>query len=87
MAFQGASRMDKQEQAIMGLPSNPSKHIYWIVYNQDMVWYTAKLIQKLRGPEFSKHVTVVAKGDPSKKRTTGHVYFDPTLMDLLGNGG
>lgn len=87
MAFQGASRMSKQEQAIRGLPANPSKHIYWIVYNQDMVEYTSKLIEELRGADFSKHVTVVPKGGSSNKRSTGHVYFDPTLLDLIGNGG
>lgn len=77
----------KREQAILGLPANPTKHIFWIVYNQDMVEYTTSLIERLRGKEFSSHVTVVAKADPSKERTKGHVYFDPALMELIGNGG
>jgi len=87
MAFQGARRMGKQEVAIRSLPDNPSKHIYWIVYNRDMVAYTESLIQEIRGPEYMSYVTVVAKSDPSKDRTKGSIYFDPTLMDLIGNGG
>lgn len=78
--------MGKQEKAIMGLPEHPSKHIYWIVYNRDMIAHVNSLIEQLRGKEYCSNVTVVAKGDPSKERTTGSVYFDPTLMDLLGNG-
>lgn len=79
--------MHKQEVAIRNLPENPSKHIYWIVYNQDMVKYVENLIESIRGADYLKHITVVSKNDPSKDRTTGSVYFDPTLMDLIGNGG
>lgn len=80
-------RTGKQQHAILSLPKNPSKHIYWVVYNQDMIEYTVNLIRELRGEEYMKHVTVVAKGDPSGERSNGWLYFDPTLMDLLGNGG
>ena len=86
MAFQGAHRMGKQEIAILSLPEHPAKHIYWIVYNHDMIGYVSDLIEKLRGKEFCSNVTVVAKGEPTKNRTSGAVYFDPTLLDLLGNG-
>jgi len=79
--------MGKQDAAIRGLPNNPSKHIYWIVYNRDMVKYTEDLIEQIKGPEYMSHITVVAKSDPSKDRTKGAIYFDPTLMDLIGNGG
>lgn len=87
MAFQGARRMGKQEMAIMSLPEHPAKHIYWIVYNHDMISYVSNLIESLRGKEYSSNVTVVAKGSPTKERTDGAIYFDPTLLDLLGNGG
>lgn len=79
--------MGKQERAIRGLPENPKKHIYWIVYNSDMIEYTESLIKEIRGIEYMSNVTVVSKSDPSKERTKGTVYFDPTLMDLMGNGG
>lgn len=79
--------MHKQEVAIRNLPENPSKHIYWIVYNRDMVKYTEALIEQIRGKEYMSNITVVSKNDPSKDRTTGSVYFDPTLIDLIGNGG
>lgn len=86
MAFQGVRRMGKQERAILSLPEHPAKHIYWIVYNRDMIKYVSDLIETLRGKQFSSNVTVVAKGDPTKDRTSGSIYFDPTLLDLVGNG-
>lgn len=79
--------MGKQEHAILSLPANPDKHIFWIVYNRDMIQHVVDLISELRGKEYLKHITVVAKGDPSKDRTSGSIYFDPTLFDLIGNGG
>lgn len=83
----GGRRMGKQENAIKCLPDNPKKHIYWIVYNQDMVKYTEAMIERIRGIEYMSNITVVSKSDPSKERTKGSVYFDPTLMDIIGNGG
>lgn len=80
-------RIGKVHNAIERLPQNPDRHIYWIVYNQDMVKYTEDMIAEVKGREYlNQHVTVVAKTDPSKERTTGTVYFDPGLMDLLSNG-
>lgn len=82
-----AIRIGKVEQAITNLPTNPHKRIFWIVYNHDMVEYTKDLIEVIKGKEYlDKYVTVVAKSDPSKDRTKGMVYFDPGLLDLLGNG-
>jgi hypothetical protein len=52
-----------------------------------MVKYTEALIEQIRGKEYMTHITVVSKNDPSRDRTTGNIYFDPTLMDLIGNGG
>jgi hypothetical protein len=82
-----SQRIGKVLQAINSLPNNPRKHIYWIVYNHDMIKYTEDMIAEIKGKEYlSNHVTVVAKTDPSKDRTKGSVYFDPGLLDLLGNG-
>lgn len=79
--------MGKQVNAIRCLPDDPKKHIYWIVYNKDMVKYTETLIEQIRGKEYMTNITVVSKNDLSKDRTTGSIYFDPNLMDLIGNGG
>lgn len=80
-------RISKVQQAISSLPDNPDKRIFWVVYNSDMVKYTEDLIASIKGSDYlTKHVTVVAKSDPSKDRTKGTLYFDPGLMDLLGNG-
>lgn len=82
-----AIRLGKVYNAIKNLPENPSKRIYWIVYNNDMIEHTESLISELKGEDYlNKFVTVVAKSDPSKDRTKGSVYFDPGLLDLIGNG-
>lgn len=80
-------RVDRVRQAILNLPKTPRKRIYWIVYNHDMIKYTEDMIAEIKGEEYlEKYITVVAKNDPSKDRTTGSIYFDPGLLDLLGNG-
>jgi len=80
-------RISKVQRAINSLPDNPDKQIFWVVYNSDMVKYTEDLIASIKGSEYlNKYVTVVAKSDPTKDRTKGTLYFDPGLMDLLGNG-
>lgn len=79
-------RMGKQDYAILCLPSNPEKHIYWVVYNEDMVKFTEDRIKELRGDDFMTNITVVAKGEPTKDRSNGSLYFDPLLMDYIGNG-
>lgn len=82
-----SQRIGKVHQAILNLPKTPRKRIYWIVYNHDMIKYTEDMIAEIKGEEYlKKYVTVVAKSDLSKDRTTGSVYFDPGLLDLLGNG-
>jgi len=52
-----------------------------------MVKYTEALIEQIKGKEYMTNISVVSKDDSSKERTTGSIYFDPTLMDLIGNGG
>lgn len=80
-------RVGKVRQAITSLPKTPRKRIFWVVYNHDMIKYTEDMIAGIKGREYlEKYVTVVAKNDPSKDRTTGSIYFDPGLLDLLGNG-
>lgn len=74
-------RQGKRYNAIMNLPEKP---VMFIVYNEDMVKGTEDMINELRGPEFMKYVTVVAKGNTTRR--DGPIYFDPWLYDLLGNG-
>lgn len=73
----------RQRKAILGLPDD-GKPILWIVYNNDMVKGTIQLIEELRGEEFLCNVKVVSRTNSSKYN--GRIHFDPTLMDLLGNG-
>lgn len=87
MDINTSRRIGKVQQAIHSLPEAPSKHIFWIVYNHDMVEYTENMIAEIRGEKYLlDYVTVVAKADPSHDRACGAVYFDPGLLDLLGNG-
>lgn len=79
--------MGKLEASIRILPDNPSKHIYWIVYNSDMIDMAVEAIKRVKGEAYLEHVTVVARSAPVKQRDNGYVYFDPYLLDLIGNGG
>lgn len=82
-----SQRIGKVYQAITSLPNTPRKRIFWVVYNHDMIKYTEDMIVEIKGRDYlEKYVTVVAKSDPSQDRTRGSVYFDPGLLDLLGNG-
>lgn len=79
-------RISKVEAAIRSLPDTPHKHIYWIVYNSEMIPYTESLITSIKGEEYLEHITVVNKGDSSKNREHGTIWFDPGLLDIIGNG-
>lgn len=82
-----ATRIGKVHQAITNLPEHPRKRIFWIVYNHDMIKYTEDMIVEIKGQEYlDNYVSVVARTDPTKDRTKGSIYFDPGLLDLLGNG-
>lgn len=84
--MQSNLRLGKVAAAIRGLPDSPDKPIYWIVYNADMIKYTENLIREIKGQDYLGNVTVVAKGENSKNRERGYIYFDPGLYDYLGNG-
>jgi hypothetical protein len=75
---------ERQREAILRLPDDDGKQIVWIVYNNDMVKGTMRLIEELRGEEFLRKVKVVSRMNSSKYN--GRIHFDPTLHDLLGNG-
>lgn len=84
--MQNNLRLGKVAAAIRSLPDNPTKPIYWIVYNSDMIAYTQNLIREIKGQDYLGNVTVVAKSESTRARELGHIYFDPGLYDLLGNG-
>lgn len=69
---------------IYALPDEPVKPIYWIVYNEDMIAFTDRLIREIKGSSYP--ITVVAKGEDTRNLESGQIYFDPGLYDLLGNG-
>lgn len=76
--------MNKQLRAISRLPDCPKSSILWIVYNEDMVEYTNKMIEEIKGKDYMKFIKVVSRDHSSKE--VGTVYFDPMLLDHLGNG-
>lgn len=75
---------DKQTKMIESLPNNPNKLIIWIVYNEDMVDQAEKRIRYIKGDEYMSKIKVVPRTRASK--WNGHIYFDPNLYDLIGNG-
>ena len=79
-------RLGKVYTAIKSLPDTPTRPIYWIVYNSDMVEYTTRMIASIKGEDYLQYIKVVAKSEPTNKRINGSIYFDPGLYDLLGNG-
>lgn len=76
--------MNKQTRAIARLPDNPTSSMVWIVYNEDMVAYTQQIIEEVKGKDYLKHIKVVSRDHSSKEQ--GRVYFDPMLLDHIGNG-
>lgn len=76
--------MNRQHKAISSLPDCPKSNILWIVYNDDMVEYTRNMIEEIKGKDYMKFVKVVSRLHSS--REPGSVYFDPMLLDHIGNG-
>jgi len=76
--------MNRQHKAISSLPDRPKSRILWIVYNDDMVDYTRAMIEEIKGEDYMKHIKVVSRTHSSKE--PGTVYFDPLLLDHIGNG-
>jgi hypothetical protein len=65
--------------------SLPEEKLTWVVYNANMVQSAVTLIVSLRGIEFfDDYVKVVSRecGDGAQ----GHLYFDPNIFNLIGNG-
>lgn len=76
--------MNRQHKAITRLPDCPTSNILWIVYNDDMVGYTQKMIEDIKGKDYMKFIKVVSRDHSSKE--PGTVYFDPMFLDHIGNG-
>lgn len=85
MLISPAKRSGKHVAMINGLPKQPDGPIIWIVYNEDMVGYVQNLISDIKGKDYlDEFVTVVPRSSSSKYN--GKIYFDPMLMDHIGNG-
>lgn len=73
---------EKTVDAILNLPE---EQLTWVVYNANMVQSAVTMIISLRGLDFfDDYVKVVSRecGDGAQ----GHLYFDPNLFNLVGNG-
>lgn len=77
-------RSGKHVALINSLPKNPSTNIVWIVYDENMVAYIQDMISDIKGKDYLQFVKVVPRSSSSK--FNGKVYFDPFLMDSIGNG-
>lgn len=70
--------------AIARLPDMPTKHMVWIVYNDDFVEYTETQIKLIKGEDYLKNITVTPRSSSSKY--AGTVIFDPKFFDHISNG-
>ena len=73
---------EKTVEAILTLPE---EELTWVVYNANMVSNAQMLIIALRGIEFfDDYVKVVSR--ECGNGAQGHLYFDPNIFNLIGNG-
>jgi hypothetical protein len=73
------------EKTVEAILSLPEEKLTWVVYNANMVQSAVTMIVSLRGIEFfDDYVKVVSRecGDGAQ----GHLYFDPNIFNLIGNG-
>ncbi len=71
--------------AVANLPDSPKEPIVWIVYNEDHVEKTKELIDNIKGMGYcEKYCEVLPR--QSVKKPTKPLYYDPRLLDHIGNG-
>lgn len=78
--------MEIVDVMIERLPDDPKEPITWVVYNDDHVNMTRDLIDSIKGESYcDKYCNVVSRQDIAKYDSK-FIYYDPRLMDHLGNG-
>lgn len=73
---------EKTVEAILTLPE---QELTWVVYNANMISQAQMLIIALRGLDFfDDYVKVISR--ECSDGAQGHLYFDPNVFKLIGNG-
>lgn len=68
------------------LPEAPDSKISYVVYNDDHVAKTKELIDSIKGDGYcDKYCNVVSRAALNAD-SHASVYYDPRLLDHLGNG-
>lgn len=71
--------------AVAKLPNEPTEKITWVVYNDDHIEKTKQLIDEIKGDGYcKKYCNVVSR--TSANREDRQVYYDPRLLNHIGNG-
>jgi len=78
--------MDIVETVIERLPATPSEPITWVVYNDDHVAKTQELIDSIKGEGYTASYCNVVSRQSLNREAPGTIYYDPRLMDHIGNG-
>jgi hypothetical protein len=74
------------ENIVKRLPEAPSETLQWVVYNEDQVLMTEKLIDNIKGKGYCEKYCNVISRDKLNRGDPRSVYYDPRLLDLIGNG-
>ena len=68
------------------LPDEPEEPITWVVYNDDHVNQTRDLIDSIKGDGYcDKYCNVVSRQSIGRSDPKS-IYYDPRLLDHIGNG-
>ena len=74
------------EDIIKRLPDVPTETLKWVVYNNDQVSMTTQLIDSIKGEGYCERYCDVISRQDLNRRDSGSIYYDPRLLDHIGNG-
>lgn len=78
--------MELFDEMIARLPDAPEAPVTWVVYNDDHIDKTKEHIDSIKGEGYTAaHCNVVSRQSLNRE-TPGSIYYDPRLMDHIGNG-
>lgn len=78
--------MDIIDTVIERLPEAPDEKITWVVYNDDHVSKTVDLINEIKGAGYCEKYCNVVSRQSMGRLDAKSIYYDPRLLDHLGNG-
>ena len=74
------------ETIMKRLPDVPTETLKWVVYNEDQVSMTEQLIDSIKGEGYCEKYCSVISRQNLNRGDHGSIYYDPRLLDHIGNG-